>query len=1004
MAFRKKALAIVMSMAMVATSLSIPTTTAKTAEAAGTTFNNLNQSQITEAMGVGYNLGNSLEAASSGTPNETAYGNPKLTEDLVLAAKDAGFKSIRIPVSYLSMIDDNNGYKIDSSWLDRVQQVVDYCVDNDMYAIVNMHGDGYTTVTGGWLLCGSSDQTKIKAKYKACWEQIADRFKNYDEHLIFESMNEEFDGTYGTPSRTAYANINAYNQIFVDTVRKTGGNNDQRWLLIPGWNTNIDYTAEDYGFALPTDNYLSSKIASGEKRIMISVHYYDPWDFCGTESGATTQWGDSITDYSKRASWGDESYMASQFKKMSSKFVSQGYPVVIGEFGAINKASYDSQNKVCRAEYYQKVCYYAKQYGLIPVAWDNGYNGDYGFAIIDRYSNKVVHQELMDAMMEVYGGNESATATGIQLNKSELTIHIGDEKQQLTAALTPSDSKDKVLWSSSDESVATVNSKGQVSAVGAGTCTITASVPLGYKATCKVTVPQANYVRAKLYLLETASWQSVISDEYVDIYSEGGKFSLSLDATKSQLQNIGSLYIKDINVADDEASVFDKATLKVTSFEINGQKYTMKNGKFTYDVSQKASDDGLICPVFNFSFINVWANTHVNNVTVENANYKAYFNNVNYQTTNKVTMNFEVSGINGGSDVQPTVAPTVAPTKAPTVAPTKAPTVAPTKAPTVAPTKAPTVAPTKAPTAAPTKAPTVAPTKAPTVAPTKAPTVAPTVAPTQSPVISDTTEIVSNLEPTYATNDPQWLLNASDDDIVTVVYTCTDPSHGNWGILGWGASVDNVWQSGDNYSAASNATDKVTKTYTVKELKATMNIKSTSKVTYLCLSAWNGGKIVSLTLSKVGGETPQPTVTPTVAPTATPTVAPTATPTVAPTVAPTATPTVAPTAAPTTEPSADSKVTGSVKLTSNWGSGGIAQITLTNNTGVSYTDGWTVEFTLDREITSMWSGTCESLGNNRYRVSNPGWDGNWAYGKTITLNCGVGGGSNVPAITDIVIK
>ena len=232
------------------------------------------------------------------------------------------------------------------------------------------------------------------------------------------------------------------------------------------------------------------------------------------------------------------------------------------------------------------------------------------------------------------------------------------------------------------------------------------------------------------------------------------------------------------------------------------------------------------------------------------------------------------------------------------------------------------------------------------------------------------------------------MLNASDDDIVTVVYTCTDPSHGNWGILGWGASVDNVWQSGDNYSAASNATDKVTKTYTVKELKATMNIKSTSKVTYLCLSAWNGGKIVSLTLSKVGGETPQPTVTPTVAPTATPTVAPT----------------VAPTAAPTTEPSGDSKVTGSVKLTSNWGSGGIAEITLTNNTGVSYTDGWTVEFTLDREITSMWSGTCESLGNNRYRVSNPGWDGNWANGKTITLNCGVGGGSNVPAITDIVIK
>ena len=113
---------------------------------------------------------------------------------------------------------------------------------------------------------------------------------------------------------------------------------------------------------------------------------------------------------------------------------------------------------------------------------------------------------------------------------------------------------------------------------------------------------------------------------------------------------------------------------------------------------------------------------------------------------------------------------------------------------------------------------------------------------------------------------------------------------------------------------------------------------------------------------------------------------------------------MAPTTAPTTTPAGDSKITGSVKLTSNWGSGGIAQITLTNETGVSYTNGWTVEFTLDREITSMWSGECVSLGNNRYRISNPGWDGNWAAGKTITLNCGVGAGSDSPVITDIVMQ
>ena len=422
MAFRKKALAIVMSMAMVATSLSIPTTTAKTAEAAGTTFNNLNQSQITEAMGVGYNLGNSLEAASSGTPNETAYGNPKLTEDLVLAAKDAGFKSIRIPVSYLSMIDDNNGYKIDSSWLDRVQQVVDYCVDNDMYAIVNMHGDGYTTVTGGWLLCGSSDQTKIKAKYKACWEQIADRFKNYDEHLIFESMNEEFDGTYGTPSRTAYANINAYNQIFVDTVRKTGGNNDQRWLLIPGWNTNITYTVGNYGFSLPTDNYRDSSIST--PRIMISVHYYDPWDFCGEESSNVTQWGDTATNSSKISSWGDESALKSQFSSLYNKFVAAGYPVVIGEYGSIDKSAYDSTSAAQRAEFAKKVCTYAKKYGMVPVLWDNGYTGTYGFGVIDRSTCKVTQQKIIDAIASVYPKSSSSNSSNSSASSLEGTYYI----------------------------------------------------------------------------------------------------------------------------------------------------------------------------------------------------------------------------------------------------------------------------------------------------------------------------------------------------------------------------------------------------------------------------------------------------------------------------------------------------------------------------------------------------------------------------------------------------
>lgn len=220
----------------------------------------------------GWNLGNQLEANSGGTPSETAWGNPTITEKLIKQVKAQGFKSIRIPVSYLSKIGAGPNYTIDSKWLDRVQEVVDMCIDNGLYAIINVHGDGYYSVKGGWLLCGepASEQKTIKAKYKKVWEQIAKRFKNYDDHLVFESMNEEFDGTYNNPNPEYYNNINAYNQIFVDTVRKAGGKNNNRYLLVPGWNTDINYTAGDYGFKIPNDS---------TGRLMISVHYYDPWKF-----------------------------------------------------------------------------------------------------------------------------------------------------------------------------------------------------------------------------------------------------------------------------------------------------------------------------------------------------------------------------------------------------------------------------------------------------------------------------------------------------------------------------------------------------------------------------------------------------------------------------------------------------------------------------------------------------------------------------------------------------
>ena len=368
------------------------------------TFDDLNQEQITAAMGAGWNLGNQLEAANAGVPEETTWGNPVIKKELLQAVKKAGFKSVRIPISYLSKIGPQTTYKIDEAWLNRIQEVVDYAIEEDLYVIINMHGDGYNTVDGGWLLCNAAEgyQTEIKKKYEACWTQIANKFANYDEHLIFESMNEEFDGTYGTPNRDYYHNINEYNQIFIDAVRNTGGNNAKRWLLTCGWNTDIDQIVGDYGYEFPKDDNRDPSIPENEKRIMISVHYYAPWDFCGDDtSGSYSQWGKDGNPNKKVAWSSDEDYMEGQLKKVYDKFVTEGYPVIIGEYGCINKTATDAANTIYRAHYVGTMCELAKEYGCVPVYWDNGAVGN-SFGLINRISYEIEQPEMIDAMMEVY--------------------------------------------------------------------------------------------------------------------------------------------------------------------------------------------------------------------------------------------------------------------------------------------------------------------------------------------------------------------------------------------------------------------------------------------------------------------------------------------------------------------------------------------------------------------------------------------------------------------------
>ena len=282
-----------------------------------------------------------------------------------------------------------------------------------------MHGDGYKTVSGSWLICDSSDQTTIKDKYQKVWQQIATKFQSYSEHLIFESMNEEFDGQYGTPTQPCYSNINAYNQIFVDTVRQTGGNNSSRWLLVPGWNTNIDYTVGNYGFALPTDQYRSllhpqRRTADHDLRSLLR-----PVGLHRGGKHATSRNGGRARPTRRRSRPGDsKTIMDAQLKKMHDTFVARGYPVFVGEYGAIDKTSPDSSNNKYRADFARTLVAAAKKYGAATAYWDNGYNGQYGFGLFNRSSATVTQQGIIDAIMSAVGGTASSSGASSSSSSS----------------------------------------------------------------------------------------------------------------------------------------------------------------------------------------------------------------------------------------------------------------------------------------------------------------------------------------------------------------------------------------------------------------------------------------------------------------------------------------------------------------------------------------------------------------------------------------------------------
>ncbi len=330
-------------------------------------FTNMDALTLSKYMGNGINLGNTFEAyghTSLGVfgqvqSYETLWGQPVTTEAIIKGMKDCGFDTLRIPVAWTNMMAFESGdYTINTKYLDRVQQIVDWAVKAEMFVIVNDHWDG-----GWWGMFGSKTPETVNkawALYESMWKQIAERFKDYSELLIFESANEELgnnlnDNTLCTDSgnlseQGKYDTTNAINQKFVDIVRASGGKNANRFLLIAGYNTNIANTL-DSRFKMPKD--------TASKKLFVSIHYYDPWNYAGAENDA--RWG-LKKEYE---------YMNDKFASLK-KFTDAGYGVIIGEYGAL--PVYDSATKTHTLkqntyEYTENLLNNCDIYNYVPVLW-----------------------------------------------------------------------------------------------------------------------------------------------------------------------------------------------------------------------------------------------------------------------------------------------------------------------------------------------------------------------------------------------------------------------------------------------------------------------------------------------------------------------------------------------------------------------------------------------------------------------------------------------------------
>lgn len=346
----------------VSTTAPAETTTTAAPEAPTEEKNDLTSLEVIRLMGNGTNLGNTLEAYNhSGYLNgtnpdgmETGWGQPYTTAEMFQDMKKLGFDTVRIPIAWTNGMNFESGdYTIDERLMNRVETVVNYALDADLYVIINDHWDG-----SWWGMFGAADEAvrdQAMEMYRSMWTQIGEHFKDYSYKLIFEGANEELGdrlndsdvtGSKGKLSpNQCYEKANEINSEFVKVIRSLGGKNADRFLLVAGYNTDITKTCDDR-FKMPED--------SAENKLLLSVHYYTPWDYCGTDG--VNSWG-SPTDYEEQ----------NGLFEMMSKFSEQGYGVVIGEYAVMMK---NGGIKEDTDRFYSNLLDNCDLYDFCPVLWD----------------------------------------------------------------------------------------------------------------------------------------------------------------------------------------------------------------------------------------------------------------------------------------------------------------------------------------------------------------------------------------------------------------------------------------------------------------------------------------------------------------------------------------------------------------------------------------------------------------------------------------------------------